>query len=446
MSAKNALKADENCCEKWLYRGTVGLKVFSVNHRDHDLAAVELLSPLAQADLELQLQAAPMIEGCVVLATCNRIEIMVDTADAEAATKHLQLLFAQAAAAAGKPPAQPREYQGRALITHLCELACGLESMVVGEREITGQLRYAARRARRLNTITPLLVDALDTALKAARIVEKETGLSGMGRSVAAVALTEAEKLVGSYPHTTVTLFGTGSYAGAVVTQLRERGCENIYVHSNSGRAQAFAAGRGLTPVDSKHLAGVLANCDLIISCRGIGQPTVTYQHVKTGLHQRSVGPRQEGGRPLVILDLAVVRDIDPRVGQIPGVELIDLQTVCDCVPQLQPEITARARELANSVAEEFLRQQAARLIDPVIVSMRAQMQTLVENELQQLPQRQLTPADVERALRRFSNRLLHHPTTVAKVAGATGKAEEFVAALELLTGIKQDAMVKETT
>ncbi len=417
----------------------MGLKLFSINHRDHDLAAVEVLSPLAQADLETRLTAADSIDGCVVLATCNRIEILIDTPQLDAATSDVRTTLAQATAVGPQPPIQAREYQGEDLITHLCELACGLESMVVGEREITGQLRYAARRARRLETITPALADAIDAALKAARLVEKETGLSGMGRSVAAVALSHVEALIGDYRQATVTLFGTGSYAGAVVTQLQARGCERIFVHSNSGRAQAFAAGRELTAVSNAELGAVLARSDLIISCRGIGSPTVTFNHLQAGMRAQPHRPR-----PLVILDLAVVRDVDPQVGHIPGVELVDLEAVRSLVPELAPEVTERARAIAREVAGEYQQLQAARLIDPVIVSMRRAVQELVEDELAHLPKRALEAADVERALRRLTNRILHHPTIAAKAAGAAGSAADFVAALELLTGINSDTSMKE--
>lgn len=417
----------------------MGLKLFSINHRDHDLAAVEVLSPLAQADLEVTLKQVGGIDGCLVLATCNRIEILIDSPDLEVATNRVRASLAQATAVGPQPVIRAREYEGRELIIHLCELACGLESMVVGEREITGQLRYAARRARRLQTITPALADAVDTALKAARLVEKETGLSGMGRSVAAVALTHVEALIGDYRQATVTLFGTGSYAGAVVTQLQARGCEQIFVHSNSGRAQAFAAGRELTAASNEELGALLARSDLIISCRGIGSPTVTFDHVSAGMRAQ---PHRR--HPLVILDLAVVRDVDPQVGQIPGVQLVDLESVRSLVPELEPELTARARAIARAVADEYQDLQAARLIDPVIVTMRSAMQNLVEDELQHLPKRALDAVDVERALRRLTNRVLHRPTTAAKAAGATGRAADFVAALELLTGITSDTTVKE--
>ncbi|MDO5721980.1 MAG: glutamyl-tRNA reductase [Actinomycetaceae bacterium] len=415
----------------------MGLKLFSINHRDHGFAVIELLSPWAQADLELRLVEAGAIDGCIVLATCNRLEILIDTPDPETATRNLYQLL-PAPAAPGADFVAPREISGAEVISHLCELACGLDSMVVGEREITGQLRYAARRASRLKTITAPLADAVDTALKAARIVEKETGLSGMGRSVAAVALNHVEDIIGDYRTATVMLFGTGSYAGAVVTHLQARGCKNIYVHSNSGRAQAFAQGRGLKPVDNRELGRVLGACDLVVSCRGIGAPTVTFDHVSTHV------ARRPETHPLAILDLAVVRDVDPRVGELPGVRLVDLETVRHLVPELEPALTQRARELAAQVAAEHQQRQAARQIDPVIVSMRSAAEQLVAEELQHLPNRQLSAADCERALRRLANRILHTPTTVAKTAGAQGQAEQFIAALELVTGIEAPSETKE--
>lgn len=421
----------------------MGLKLFSVNHRDHDLYAVEQLTPLIHNELERELSTLPGVKGVVVLSTCNRIEIILDV-DEGGAVDHVVVENA-------------REFSGIEVVRHLSLLACGLESMVVGEREIAGQLRHALKRAERRETLSSPIATALDTAFRAARQVERATGLSGMGRSIAAIALNHAEQYLGDYRDVTVTLFGTGSYAGAAVTQLKERGCRNIYVHSASGRAEAFANGRGLQAVQSEDLEPILAKTDLIVSARGTGSPTVTSQHVRTGMAARAKGvsraesasrtgissrpegaPRAEGAG-LVVLDLAIVRDVDPEVAQIPGVTLIDLDTVRSLVPKLEPMKTEQARRIVEQVVSEHEKREAARVIDPVIVDMRSQISGYIEQEMAKLPNRALQEADVEKALRRLTNRLLHHPTTAAHRAGARGEADEFIAALKLVTGMSFD-------
>lgn len=411
----------------------MGLKLFSVNHRDHDLYAVEQLTPLIHDELERDLIEIDGVNGAVVLSTCNRIEILLDI-DEDAAAKRVTQMFQS------EPTVEPssalktaREFDDIEVVQHLSSLACGLESMVVGEREITGQLRHALKRAERRDTLSAPIASALDTAFRAARQVERETGLSGMGRSIAAIALDHAEQYVGDYRDVTVTLFGTGSYAGATVTQLKERGCRNVFVHSASGRAESFAKGRGLKPVTNEDLDQVLADTDMIVSARGTGSPAVTSQHVRKGTESR------QSGSGLVVLDLAVVRDVEPEVAQIPGVTLIDLDTVRGLVPKLEPMKTTQAYSIVDQVVAEYEQRESARVIDPVIVEMRAQISDYISQEMASLPNRELQEADVERALRRITNRLLHHPTTAAHQAGARGEADEFIASLELVTGMSFD-------
>ncbi|MDO5049110.1 MAG: glutamyl-tRNA reductase [Actinomycetaceae bacterium] len=459
----------------------MGLKLFSVNHRDHNLRAVEQLTPRIHDDLERDLRAAHGVRGSVVLSTCNRIEILLDVDEDASADRAIEGLFDGLASPAdvtpgeiapgeiapgeadssasepdgvrlssdAAPPAasevgahaglggasqlalvNPREFNDIEAVRHLSYLASGLESMVVGEREITGQLRHAQHRARRRDTLSPAISEALDAAFKTARKVERETGLSGMGRSVAAVALDHAAQFVGDYADANVTLFGTGSYAGATVTQLKERGCRNIAVHSASGRAEAFARGRGLRVVKTEDLAEVLAQTDMIVSARGTGSPTVTTKHVKAGVDAR------EPGRPLVVLDLAIVRDVEPEVANIPGVTLIDLDTIRSLVPKLEPAKTARARQIVGSEVDAFEKRTAARALDPVIIQMRTHLNNYIDQEMAHLPQRELGREDVERALHRLANKLLHHPTIAAHAEGARGNADEFKAALELVTGM----------
>lgn len=438
----------------------MGLKLFSINHRDHDLFAVEQLTPLIHDEVERDIIKLDGVNGVVVLSTCNRIEILLDVAE-DAAANHVRKMLAaprssrnvrevrdaQATSGGGLEGdampstalVNPREFSGIEVVKHLSLLACGLESMVVGEREITGQLRHSAKRAERRDTLSAPIVAALDTAFRAARQVERETGLSGMGRSIAAIALNHAEQFIGDYRDVTVTLFGTGSYAGAAVTQLKERGCRNIYVHSASGRAESFANGRGLRVARNEDLGRILAKTDMIVSARGTGSPTVTLDHVRAGMVERVGDPS------LVVLDLAIVRDVEPAVAQIPGVTLIDLDTVRSLVPKLEPMKTTRARHIVAQMVKEHEAHEAARVIDPVIVQMRGLVSGYIAQEMANLPQRDLDRADVERALRRLTNRLLHHPTAAAHAAGANGLTNEFIDALEMVTGISFDSEEEET-
>lgn len=412
------------------------MKVFSFNHRDHALDVIERLSPLAQDDLEVTLRQIPGVRGAVVLATCNRIEILVECDPDAAPSRDAETAIADLLAAplVGTPLAgeRARTYEGEAVIDHLCTLACGLESMVVGEREITGQLRHALRRAERNHTTSGATTSAINWALQTARIVERETGLSGMGRSVASVALDHAASLLPAWSDVTVTMFGTGSYAGATVTNLIDRGCRKIYVHSRTGRAKSFAHGRGLTAVTSdEQLQGALARTDLIVSCRGLGSPTVTTEHVAT--HVR------DGHHRFVVLDLAVVRDVDPQIAQFDGITLIDLETVRSLVPDLAPERTERARQIVSEEVRGYLWKENERQLGPTIHALDNYMRTLVDEQMRRLPERPLRPDDVEKALNRMARKILHQHTTAAHTASAHGQAGQFMQAVRMLTGVSSE-------
>lgn len=413
------------------------LQLFSVNHHDHDLAAVEALSTLAHGDLEHRVCALENVDGALVLDTCNRIEVLIDTTDASATAESVQHLFSVYLSNKGATDVTATRYDGEHVITHLFELACGLKSMVVGEREITGQVRHALRRAQREGTSTGRIIDSIDSALRTARIVERETGLSSMGRSVASIGMDQAGQLLNDFADITVTMFGTGSYAGAAVTQLKDRGCHNIFVHSSSGRAELFAHGRGLTPIRSDQLADTLVQTDLIVSCRGIGSPTITADHVRERMNGFA-------HKQLVVLDLAIVRDVDPSITEIPGVHLIDLEAIQASVPELSPERTARAHEIVDEQVALFLNNQQARTLDPAIIALREITAELIDHEMSMLPQRELTSDDVRKSLHRLSNRMLHRPIMAAHAAGYTGTQEEYVQALSRLTGLEVSYDVNE--
>lgn len=386
----------------------MGVKLFSINHSVHGLKAVEILTPLAQNNLEKRIFKAVFIQGVLLISTCNRIEILVDTTDTVAAETYIENIIYRELATVGESPIIPKQYEGKDLVLHMCQLASGMKSLVVGEREIAGQMRYSVRRARRIGTISAPISDIMDTAFRAARQVELETGLSGMGRSIATIALDHAAQIIENYPQAKVILFGTGSYAGAVVTQLHNRGCKKIFVHSQSGRAREFAHGRGLIPIESHDLEKTIKQVDMVVSCRGIGAPVVTVEHIRSGLRQRS------SDKPLIILDLAITRDIDPAVAELANVEFIDLSRIQLLVPDITPQLIARAQQITIEIAQRFIREQEARVADPLIITMRQKAEKILLKELAKLPKRPLNSDDFEKALRHLTHALLH--TAVACV------------------------------
>lgn len=500
------------------------IHLLSVDHRTHGLDAVARLGAATARMGPDLLRAVPGVRGAVVLATCNRLALVLD-ADAGAggaasgpdpgverggagpvdsgsapgpadsgspALARAVAAFLDARAsgpdapdaagpgpgvsadgpapgAAGAAPSLntapdtvpgplvPSAWSGPDAVAELFATAAGLESMVVGEREIAGQLRRAATVARAEGTLTAELDRALSHASAASRRVAGSTRLAGTGRSVVAVGLDLAADRLPPLGSCRVLLVGTGAYAGATVTALHERGARDIGVYSRTDRARAFAAGRGLRAVSDAELPGALALADLVITCRGLGAPVLTRELVVPALRLRrraepappdrpgEPGPRVEGrgGRaepaegPLVVLDLALRRDVEESVGRLPGVVLIDLAAVQRAVPEAEAAQVRAARDIVAREAEAFDRAGLARRMDPLICALRERVEALVEDELARLRPRDgmVDVEDAARALRHLAARILHHPTVAAHRAGREGREGEYLAALELVLG-----------
>lgn len=493
------------------------IHLLSVDHRTHGLDAVARLGAATARMGPDLLRAVPGVRGAVVLATCNRLALVLDadagaggaasgpgverggadSGSAPGATDSGSPALARAVAAfldarasgpdapdapgpgvsadgpapgaAGAAPAPdtapdtvsgplvPSAWSGPDAVAELFATAAGLESMVVGEREIAGQLRRAATVARAEGTLTAELDRALSHASAASRRVAGSTRLAGTGRSVVAVGLDLAARRLPPLGSCRILLVGTGAYAGATVTALHERGARDIGVYSRTDRARAFAAGRGLRAVSDAELPGALALADLVITCRGLGAPVLTRELVVPALRLRrraepapsdrpgEPGPRVEGrgGRaepaegPLVVLDLALRRDVEESVGRLSGVVLIDLAAVQRAVPEAEAAQVRAARDIVAREAEAFDRAGLARRMDPLICALRERVEALVEDELARLRPRDgmVDVEDAARALRHLAARILHHPTVAAHRAGREGREGEYLAALELVLG-----------
>lgn len=407
--------------------GLVGLHLFSIHHADHGLRAVEAVVPAIAGLGERIAAASAAVRGAVVLSTCNRLEVYVD-ADAPA---HAVAPHVRAAIAAGLPPAEAavgielRVRHSAEVLWHLFEVGAGLDSLVVGEREIAGQLRRALKAARAAGTATYLLTESIEQSLRTSRRVAHLTGLAANGRSVVSVGLDLLQR---DWSSTRVALLGTGAYAGAVISALRARGCGDISVYSSSGRAAAFAAGHGVRAAVG--LSEALAGADAVVACRGVGTPILTVDAVADALEAR-------GGRPLDVLDLALARDAEDGVADVEGVRYLDLTTIQRHVPDASAVEIARAERMVAEGVQELIVRLKGRQLDPAVVALRDNVAAMVADEVARLPQgRPPTAAEAEHALRRLAARLIHQPSVRARRAGEAGRGEEYLSALTTVYGI----------
>ena len=402
------------------------IHVLSADHRYTPLDDIARLSSADDLGPTL-MRSLPHARGVMVLRTCNRVTIYVDT-PASADPRALKDAVERELATATRTPradVRLRHLWGRDGLVDLFATASGLESMVVGEREIAGQMRRAARTAWEDGTLSCDLGRAAERASAASRRVATETGLAGAGRSVVAVGLDMAAAHLGPWEATRVLIVGTGAYAGATVSTLNALRASDVSVYSTSGRAREFAAGRGIGWVDGADLPTALTRADLVVTCRGLGSPILTRDMAAAS------------GRT-VVLDLALMRDTDDSVGSLPNVTLIDLPTIQASVPAADADALNHARAIIDEEVSSFERGLGARSMDPVVRHLRSRVFRVVEEEIDRLGDAPLSTDDAARALRHLAARLIYNPTVLARRAGEESQQERYLEALGVVLGIDE--------
>ena len=402
------------------------IHVLSADHRYTPLDDIARLSSADDLGPTL-MRSLPHARGVMVLRTCNRVTIYVDT-PASADPRALKDAVERELATATRTPradVRLRHLWGRDGLVDLFATASGLESMVVGEREIAGQMRRAARTAWEDGTLSCDLGRAAERASAASRRVATETGLAGAGRSVVAVGLDMAAAHLGPWEATRVLIVGTGAYAGATVSTLNALCASDVSVYSTSGRAREFAEGRGIGWVDGADLPTALTRADLVVTCRGLGSPILTRDMAAAS------------GRT-VVLDLALMRDTDDSVGSLPNVTLIDLPTIQASVPAADADALNHARAIIDEEVSSFERGLGARSMDPVVRHLRSRVFRIVEEEIDRLGDAPLSTDDAARALRHLAARLIHNPTVLARRAGEESQQERYLEALGVVLGIDE--------
>jgi glutamyl-tRNA reductase len=376
------------------------------------------------------------VAGAVVLATCNRFEVYCDVApaaDPENTRKHVLDIISTCSGVSADELGRALDcLTGTAMTEHLFSVGAGLDSAVVGEREIAGQLRRSLASAQETGSASGSLVRLFQAASRAAREVGSLTALGEAGRSMVSVALDLAVSKLGrrDLSGLSVVVLGTGAYAGSTLALLAARACPAVSVFSWSGRAEAFASTRGATGLTSEDLPAAVRGADVVIGCSGRGP------RLSSGDFHAF---RQGAAAPLVVVDLALSRDFEPEAGEVPGLDLITLEHVRLASPREQADVVRQAAELVRQAALRFEEDRQVRLLDPAIVALREHMQSVLTGEVARVKNQHgctATAEAVEFALRRVVRQLLHVPTSRARELAAAGRQDEYTAALETLFGL----------
>jgi glutamyl-tRNA reductase len=388
----------------------------------HRTASVELLERLAvdpagAAKLRTAALESDHVGEAVVLATCNRVEIYAEVDRFHGSVEDLTALLAgHAGSTMDDVLGSLYVHYDEAAVAHLFQVAAGLDSMVVGESQILGQVREALRQAQSDSSVGASLNTLFQQGLRVGKRAHAETDIDHAGQSVVSVALSEAVEVLGPLQDARVCIVGAGSVAALAAASVRRRAGAAIVVCSRTeAHAVRLAASVGGRSARFEDLADEIAHADLVISCTGATGPVVTGDMVVAATAAR--GP----GRPLVIVDLALPRDVEAAAVTTEGVRLISLDALADSVHNGSAlrDVVAVKAIVAEEVSAFAAARDAAR-VAPTVVALRSMATAVVAAELERLWSRLGPLSAAERdeiiaTVTRVTDKLLHEPTVRIK-------------------------------
>ena len=375
----------------------------------------------------------------VLLSTCNRVEFYA-AADNDQVAPVADELVAFLAECRGIDPARLGpvliRQSDEAVVQHLFSVAAGLDSMVLGEPQILGQVKQAWVLAQEHGTSGPLTAGMFQAAPRTAKRVATETAIGRERTSIPSVAVADfAAGVFERFDDKRVLLLGAGKMATETLRYLREAGAREVTIlNRTASRAVELAARLGARPGSFAELAAELAAADLVVSTTGASEPVVSLSVFQQLEHRRR-------GRPLVVLDLAVPRDFDPRIGARPGVWLYsidDLAAACDANRKSRQREMPAALAIIEEETLRFMIDVHHRTTAPVIEQLRAGWSETGEAELERLFRRLPGLGDAERdqirqAFERYAAKLLHPPLVSLRSESRSGPPHGLIDALRRL-------------
>ena len=461
----------------------MSLLAVGVSHKTAPVALLEqfALGPEDRVKALHELVGSDHVSEALVLATCNRIEVFAEVERFHGGVTDVSRVLARQAGATVEElsPYVTVHYEDQA-VAHLFTVAAGLDSMVVGETQVLGQLRAAYALARDQGTVGRALHPVAQRALRVGKRVHTETGIDRAGVSLVTVALDRAEDRIGSLEGRRVLVVGAGSMGALSATTLARRGADVVVSSRTEAHAARLAAAGGGRAAGLGRVPDELAAADVLVTCTGA-----------TGIvvHADVVAPAMAGraGRPLVVVDLALPRDVDPGVAGLPGVHVVDLALlqgesgtallqgesgtallqgesgtallqgerastpVRPAAGPVAADDIAAAHALIEAETALLRAERQAAEVAPTVSALRSQAAEVVDAELLRLSTRlpdldARARAEIARTVRRVVDKLLHEPTVRVKELAATPGETDYAGALRALFGLGIDAEVEAGT
>ncbi|HYZ36629.1 MAG TPA: glutamyl-tRNA reductase [Pseudonocardiaceae bacterium] len=424
----------------------MSLLVVGMSHRTAPIAVLErAVVPVADTDKVLgELLNREHFAEALLLTTCNRVEIygfveafhggLADATDVLAGHSGMALdqlsdyLYVHYEAAA---------------VEHLFSVAAGLDSMVVGESQILGQLRTAYTFAQQAGTVGRTLHEVVQHGLRVGKRVRTETAIAATGGSVVSEALAGAAAVLraatgAELTHRRALVIGAGSMAALVAVQLRRAGVsEIVFANRSLSGAQRLVMtceveGTPARAVDLQRIDDVLATADVVMCCTAAAGAVLSAEQIYTAQRRRR--------GPLVICDLGLPRNVEPMAGDLPGVTLLDLAVLAGRLEQRTPGVRAisAAQRLVRQEVDRYALAQRAADVVSTVVALRKRAAEVADAELLRLDGRlphldAAVRAELARTLRRVADKLVHVPTVRVKQFAERGDGQAYANALREL-------------
>lgn len=388
------------------------------------------------------------VAEAVVLATCNRVEVYVDVDRFHGAVDDVSSLLAERAGAL-RADVVPHLYvhYDDAAVAHLFSVASGLDSMVVGESQILGQVRLALHRAQEHGSVGASLNALFQQALRVGKRGHAETGIDRAAPSIVTTAMDRARAVLGPLEGRRVLVVGAGAMARLTVTTLAAQGARDITVANRTEQSsQRLAAAVGGTSIPWAAMPEALARADLVVACTGATGVVIKIEPLLRAVTGRS------GDQPYAIVDLALPHDVAPEAAQLPNVVLVDLATLAgDLATGVEAADVEQVRAIVASEVASFLAARAAARVTPAVVALRSMATEVVEAELGRLRAR-LPELDrgsfdeIVQTVRRVADKLLHSPTVrIKELADSPGGAMSYADVLADLFSLDPRAVAALT-
>ena len=384
------------------------------------------------------------IQELAILSTCNRTELIarVNCPGLDARAMLADLLSLIKGVDKALFVDHLYFHKGLAAANHLCRVASGLDSQVLGEPQILGQVTDAFMTATAAKTLGPALTELFRTAIRCGKRARSETNISQNPVSTSSMAVAQAQAILGDLTRRRHLIIGAGEMGHLALKVLRARGVATVALANRSrARAEALAADEALPIYGLNELATAVSQADVVISATAASQPLLTSEIVKTAMVQRAE-------RPLVLIDIAVPRDIDPTVRHIDNVHLFDAdelkQSLDEALAARRQEIPAIEAIIAAEL-EAFASSLRGLAVRPVIVDLRHKAESIRQQELDRT-MRYLgdldptTLAHIQHFSRALVNKLLHEPTLRLRDKAVDDSAAVYASTVRDLFGLNGTA------